>query len=1374
MAQTNLVLPTTVIPNTTAGTDWLTPNNILLADSAYAISAGSSQIITVGNFPLNLVQGDSVTNIVVAVKGYRGTFNTTLQIFAIDNTSGVELSYPLLPTFQGFDGTNTLYTMPASLFGTTWTVDQVNNIKIRMIADGELYLDFVQVNVIYTPVSVLPDPVPGDTGETVCDEFVQAIGFQLAQSMTSSDLFCFLQSFNYSDGTNIEFADFHGEEALLVIDQGVANKMENVRITAVDQNYQGSGLCRLSFSTLDNRGLAFKYPYTTDADLRQDHSASAEVIISNSAPFYARFLKRCNIDALVSAPIEVDYEDVTVTTSLHRANFKGGGVVVTPAASDVEHDVDITIAGAGTSSPVPDDTSSATSGSTQVPSLTWEHTCSGVDRLLTVQVSMEAGLTISSLTYNGDALAQAVAQEGASDTRTEIWYLEAPDLGTHDIVVTFSADSYCSAGAESWVNVDQTTPIGDVVSATGADLNPTVDLTTIYDNSIIVDALSTAATPIVYTAGAGQNENWSYTSNTDTRQGASSYEPAGSAPDVVTMDWTITQNTEWSIAAIEIKGITTAVSTLTVEEQDGTPSVVNVTKIKVTNGTLTDDGGGVVSINTGGGGPGTLEVQSDGVTVETGVDTINFTNGTVTSPSAGVVDVDLSGTGGGGTGGGIIYPTEQILGTRDLNDGGNVVFTMDGTEIYVSTNDPSNGLDVEVTRYTADGATGMFYQTHGSDSITNAADGDISLTVVGDYVYAIYDNGSDVDVRRLDKADLTNNTVMTIPAVIDSVAGSFSDGTDLYIGSSATPGDFRRYTISGTTLTLASTITGGLASCTGAWYEDGNVYMTAANGTTNTYTISGTTFVLVTTVTRNFAGYTGDTEKLLNKGGSLMNAVGRDAQTLYYGYVTYITEGESPSTNDYVGLMLKAFGRTDASLPSGSSGSIISLEALEDFAAGDPVTFASFLEDTAAKAAWEVRNANTSYIDKTSGVYSCISIDTDKYVLALQTYPVGNSQHAAVVATLDRDTLTWSFGTVRLIGAAFYAAPTLVKLNTDKFAYLLFNDTVNYDMEVVVCTVSGTTITVGGSDNVTSGDNAAYISAVQLATDRFAMILSTSGTGGVADLYEVSVSGTTPTIGTLQNITGSNTIALIEKIATDKIAILYEGFVKICTVSGGVWTLGTSLATPVTFSDSAQRLGLISITDNEFYVAGANSGTGLVYAYKYTVSGTTPTLAASGSFTGAGLDTIVLLTDNTDIFLFTQLTAQKGVQKLTVDGATIEFSRIITVDLSQDLTSTISILQNTVIKGADYYGIWQYDGTGTLDQINYNYHIQGMNDYFIGFVQAVTSRGAQVSILISGVDTHQSGLTQGTIYVPSAGELIAGDTTDPFFVQAQNATSVKI
>lgn len=50
---------------------------------------------------------------------------------------------------------------------------------------------------------------------------------------------------------------------------------------------------------------------------------------------------------------------------------------------------------------------------------------------------------------------------------------------------------------------------------------------------------------------------------------------------------------------------------LTVKEVDGSPSVTNVTEIKVTNGTLTDNGGGSVSITTGGGGGGGISTTED-------------------------------------------------------------------------------------------------------------------------------------------------------------------------------------------------------------------------------------------------------------------------------------------------------------------------------------------------------------------------------------------------------------------------------------------------------------------------------------------------------------------------------------------------------------------------------------------------------------------------------------------------------------------------------------------------------------------------------------------------------------------------------------------
>lgn len=93
--------------------------------------------------------------------------------------------------------------------------------------------------------------------------------------------------------------------------------------------------------------------------------------------------------------------------------------------------------------------------------------------------------------------------------------------------------------------------------------------------------------------------------------------------------------------------ITDTPPALTVREQDGTPTVANVSEIRVTDGTLTDEGGGAVSLDTGGGGGAPLTVEEqDGDPTVPNVVTIKVTNGTLTDEGAGVVSLDTGGGGG--------------------------------------------------------------------------------------------------------------------------------------------------------------------------------------------------------------------------------------------------------------------------------------------------------------------------------------------------------------------------------------------------------------------------------------------------------------------------------------------------------------------------------------------------------------------------------------------------------------------------------------------------------------------------------------------------------------------------------------------------------
>lgn len=354
MAVTSYKLPTSVIQNGTGVNAWADPNNILLVDGDFAVASGPASEILVGGFNISLGQLDTITNITLKVKGYRGSFNTTLAIYAVDDTSGVEVSYPYSPSFQGFDGTNTLYTLSSSLFGTTWTPDQINNIKLKLVADGTLYLDSVELAVTYTP-GIPPVPPTPSSGQVIVDEFVQGQRFQLAQAMTSTDLFLFAQSFTMPDGTPIEYADFHGE-ALITVDQGILGSEENIRISNVEHDYNGTGLVRISIDSLSDRGLGFIYPYESDGTRIKSHGGTAEFVISNSAPFYNRFLRKNQIDALVSAPIYISDEGVALVDPVHTLDFQGNGVSVANDGVDSFKKIVTITAGSGVQSVTSSDT----------------------------------------------------------------------------------------------------------------------------------------------------------------------------------------------------------------------------------------------------------------------------------------------------------------------------------------------------------------------------------------------------------------------------------------------------------------------------------------------------------------------------------------------------------------------------------------------------------------------------------------------------------------------------------------------------------------------------------------------------------------------------------------------------------------------------------------------------------------------------------------------------------------------------------------------------------------------------------------------------------------------------------------------------------
>src|SRR6266850_74171 len=88
------------------------------------------------------------------------------------------------------------------------------------------------------------------------------------------------------------------------------------------------------------------------------------------------------------------------------------------------------------------------------------------NRLMIVAVHMNIGVstgsTVASITYNGVAmgLTSAVSDAGAPNTRTELWGLVAPAVGTHNVVVTLQNITAGQSvqgvvGVTTYVDVDQ-------------------------------------------------------------------------------------------------------------------------------------------------------------------------------------------------------------------------------------------------------------------------------------------------------------------------------------------------------------------------------------------------------------------------------------------------------------------------------------------------------------------------------------------------------------------------------------------------------------------------------------------------------------------------------------------------------------------------------------------------------------------------------------------------------------------------------------------------------------------------------------------------------------------------------------------------------
>lgn len=210
--------------------------------------------------------------------------------------------------------------------------------------------------------------------------------------------------------------------------------------------------------------------------------------------------------------------------------------------------------------------SSATNNCHGCSPLTWSHTVgSGSNGILIVGVSIfgSSPAPVTSVRFGAASLSR-LGSHLAGAVNVELWSLLDPPSGAATITVTFSSTSdVLVGGSVSYFNVVST---GTVASADYGGTPGTTASVTVSSSStgdLVVDTLGAykngaiAASPI----GSGQTQRWnsgSQCSGSACNVGAGSDKPASSP---VTMTWSVSSTSDWSLIAVPLKPTTTTTIT---------------------------------------------------------------------------------------------------------------------------------------------------------------------------------------------------------------------------------------------------------------------------------------------------------------------------------------------------------------------------------------------------------------------------------------------------------------------------------------------------------------------------------------------------------------------------------------------------------------------------------------------------------------------------------------------------------------------------------------------------------------------------------------------------------------------------------------------
>jgi hypothetical protein len=153
---------------------------------------------------------------------------------------------------------------------------------------------------------------------------------------------------------------------------------------------------------------------------------------------------------------------------------------------------------------------------TTAASVSLSHTCTGSNLLLVAKIGIRsaASASVSDVKYGGVAMtktdgaaASMVKVASTNEVRTEIWKLVAPATGANSVSVVLNASRVVTVSVSSYTGVDQTTPLGTAVSASGNSNAISVSVPSASTELVVDAAAQVGGGPsATLTVGASQTQ----------------------------------------------------------------------------------------------------------------------------------------------------------------------------------------------------------------------------------------------------------------------------------------------------------------------------------------------------------------------------------------------------------------------------------------------------------------------------------------------------------------------------------------------------------------------------------------------------------------------------------------------------------------------------------------------------------------------------------------------------------------------------------------------------------------------------------------------------------------------------------------------------